>query len=492
MRTSVVLLLALTFLPSVSFGQNSTPPPVSRRPVSNSAERARLRFVQQHQTKERPVQQRNHTKNNNARPVSVLHSNREGQRNEKSPRIENRQRAENGQRIELVRERIKAVNTVQRTRYVQDQEGASPVQRANIPPAPAQNNWELPGVEQPANLAPPKRVAENPYPTIPSQPARLTDPKAQFPSGSQQDLPVPNQSISDLPIRSELPRKQEPSSVMAAPQQVDPSSDPFSDQNPRFRPSRVRTYQDPASVVTPSLRNPQNNPIRQESQELNNGSATSNFKDMNCDEFRQVMMGDSIRTIDLNISPHGPQRREVVAGASRNWSDRYGNVLTTGSMTKLRHGYVYVDTGSGVVRLAAARLSDSDLAEVAKVWDIPEACTLGVYDYQARCWTPQTVTWKASAACHKPLFFEDIQLERYGHSAGPFRQPIRSTAHFFGSLVFLPYQMGYQSPTECRYALGYYRPGNCAPWLVDPIPISLSGAVRQATSAVGGSYLFFP
>ena len=76
--------------------------------------------------------------------------------------------------------------------------------------------------------------------------------------------------------------------------------------------------------------------------------------------------------------------------------------------------------------------------------------------------------WKASALCHKPLYFEDEALERYGHSWGPCLDPLVSGAHFFCKLPVLPYCMGVHPPNECMYALGHYRPGNCAPYMMRP------------------------
>ena len=47
--------------------------------------------------------------------------------------------------------------------------------------------------------------------------------------------------------------------------------------------------------------------------------------------------------------------------------------------------------------------------------------------------------------------------------------------------------MGVQPPNECVYALGHYRPGNCAPYLIDPVPISARGAAMQAGAVVGAA-----
>jgi hypothetical protein len=81
------------------------------------------------------------------------------------------------------------------------------------------------------------------------------------------------------------------------------------------------------------------------------------------------------------------------------------------------------------------------------------------------------------------LYFEEVALERYGHTCGPFCQPVFSGAHFFMNIAIMPYRMGINPPKECRYALGYYRPGSCAPRLLHPIPISARGALFQ-TGAV--------
>lgn len=105
--------------------------------------------------------------------------------------------------------------------------------------------------------------------------------------------------------------------------------------------------------------------------------------------------------------------------------------------------------------------------------------------YSGRNWAPVTYQWKAAANCHKPLYFEQHHLERYGHSWGPCVQPIVSGAHFFTRLPVLPYCMGLTPPNECIYPLGYYRPGNCAPYMVDPIPFTWRAALFQAGATVG-------
>jgi len=50
--------------------------------------------------------------------------------------------------------------------------------------------------------------------------------------------------------------------------------------------------------------------------------------------------------------------------------------------------------------------------------------------------------------------------------------------------------MGVELPNECIYTLGYYRPGDCAPYVLDPIPFSVRGGLFEAGALVGGICLF--
>lgn len=115
----------------------------------------------------------------------------------------------------------------------------------------------------------------------------------------------------------------------------------------------------------------------------------------------------------------------------------------------------------------------------------PEECPLWDEMFMARCWAETTYTWKASSLCHKPLYFEDVQLERYGHEWGPLVQPVVSAAHFFGTLPILPYKMGLETPNECVYALGYYRPNSCAPYMIEPLGFTWRAALFEAGAVVG-------
>jgi hypothetical protein len=64
--------------------------------------------------------------------------------------------------------------------------------------------------------------------------------------------------------------------------------------------------------------------------------------------------------------------------------------------------------------------------------------------------------------CYRPLFFEEVNLERYGHSWG-LLQPAVSAAKFYGNVALLPYRLATQQPCECTYHDHHFRPGSWAP-----------------------------
>jgi hypothetical protein len=125
----------------------------------------------------------------------------------------------------------------------------------------------------------------------------------------------------------------------------------------------------------------------------------------------------------------------------------------------------------------------------AEPGEFPSECGLGDEAFDPRQWSMTTYTWKATGLCHKPLYFEDVQLERYGNSCSPLLQPVISGAHFFASATILPYKMGLEAPCECIYPLGTYRPGSCAPFYINPLPISARGALYQTGTVLGLVFL---
>ena len=107
-----------------------------------------------------------------------------------------------------------------------------------------------------------------------------------------------------------------------------------------------------------------------------------------------------------------------------------------------------------------------------------------------RAFGDMTYMWCASNLYHNPLYFEDVQLERYGHvKYNEAVQPFVSLGKFGGQLIGLPYQMALDNPHDCRYALGYYRPGDCAPRKHYRIPLNARAAAASAPVYAGAVLL---
>jgi hypothetical protein len=204
-----------------------------------------------------------------------------------------------------------------------------------------------------------------------------------------------------------------------------------------------------------------------------------------------------IQNISLDIAPpfdldergiptDKDKQQKLAKVPSRTWMSQDDQILATGSLSDLRGKKVWVRTEDGNEQpIPLEALSRDDLCFLTAHWRLPTECPVPGDTRALRDFTMITFTWTASALCHKPLYFENVSLERYGHSAGPLRQPVLSAAHFFGSVILLPYNMKLYPPTECQYALGYYQPGDCAPWMIHAFPLSKRAALAELSFALG-------
>lgn len=221
-----------------------------------------------------------------------------------------------------------------------------------------------------------------------------------------------------------------------------------------------------------------------------------------CNELRQQVLSRPLTAVNLNPSPifgdglaldysdsEQAKNRFTLNTKDREWFDYLGRSVMTGRFVDMKNNLVYVNVDGEIKTIPYLDLSDVDVAYVGKAWNIPGKCGTGYEAFVGREFIPTQFQWTASGLCHKPAYFNNPQLERYGHEVGPVLQPLLSSAHFFGNIAILPYKMGIHPPNECQYSLGYLRPGNCAPYMVQPFPWSLRGAAVQAAAVTGAAAL---
>jgi len=299
------------------------------------------------------------------------------------------------------------------------------------------------------------------------------------------DPPSPPQPIADPEDAAPVP-----------PASLRPRATPQFIQQPGTRPLR-----DPAEVALP--------PVKGGKKRCNN----PNDRDCCADEKvctdqlarlttsdKLIRYGKEALDITARYAPNEkPEEHEAneerkaqqfTLAGKRQWQDKDGRPLAEGKLVDLALGKAIVEIDSGEhVELKLRSLSDDDLCFIAAWYSLPMECTLGNEPFPDRRFADSTMTWKASGLCHKPLYFEDVQLERYGHTRGPFVQPFVSGAHFFANVALLPYKMGINPPNECQYPLGYIRPGSCAPWMMQPFPLSARGAATATGFYTGANFL---
>ncbi len=315
------------------------------------------------------------------------------------------------------------------------------------------------------------------------------------------DLPAPNQETEVLP--EPAPSQPEPAqTVEEGPENADSNrslrdllqqespSDNLGGDPEVMRPETGDEFGNPFDTLRPGAGDDATGP----------GERKTPYKtrSITCEDFRERIARDKITMLSLDPSP--PFRPDVIDEAEfeklkgefddrqviRTWRNPEGRELASGRLRDLAYERVLVETEYGSIEeLPMDSLSEADLEYLSSNWGLPKQCLLEQVAFQPRNWAATTMTWKASDLCHKPLYFEQVNLERYGHTAGPVLQPAVSSAHFFLSVIVLPYKMGVHTPVECQYALGYYRPGDCAPWIVPPVPISLRGGLSQAAATTG-------
>lgn len=91
---------------------------------------------------------------------------------------------------------------------------------------------------------------------------------------------------------------------------------------------------------------------------------------------------------------------------------------------------------------------------------------------------PAAAHWAAPNFYHRPLLFEETNLERYGNQRR--FQNLSSAAHFLGTIPVLPYKIGQHPRCYREYTLKHRRPGDCVPYEVERFQFDVHGGFWQA------------
>lgn len=175
-----------------------------------------------------------------------------------------------------------------------------------------------------------------------------------------------------------------------------------------------------------------------------------------------------------------------------------GSIRTVGASSKIDVAYQETTSDPNRLKRVTEILPYADYQPTMAInrrvdpdLEAPEEVNLSQEPVQDRHMDPLLYQWHASNLHHYPLYFEDPNLERYGHAHHPLFQPFLSTGRMSLQLVGLPYQMTIDPVCKSVYTLGWYRPGECAPKQVYQIPWHTQAALNQA-GVVTGAFFALP
>lgn len=120
----------------------------------------------------------------------------------------------------------------------------------------------------------------------------------------------------------------------------------------------------------------------------------------------------------------------------------------------------------------------------------PEEPRLSKERYAGRAWPKQQTFAEPFYVCHRRLYFEQKNEERYGWDLGVI-QPLVSAGYFFGDLVTLPYKFGTEPCRWYECSAGQCLPGQPTPYLIYPPQPSITGFAMEA-AIVGTLFAIFP
>lgn len=124
--------------------------------------------------------------------------------------------------------------------------------------------------------------------------------------------------------------------------------------------------------------------------------------------------------------------------------------------------------------LAAGSMSQSTDPSLLEDGDVCLPATQGII-----------FTWAAPNFYTRPLYFEQVNFERYDTKVYPWARPVVSYAAFLGTIPILPYKMGGARVHEKVYTLGHWRPGDPTPHQIHWGPKTWRGAVYQGAATTG-------
>jgi hypothetical protein len=120
----------------------------------------------------------------------------------------------------------------------------------------------------------------------------------------------------------------------------------------------------------------------------------------------------------------------------------------------------------------------------------PEEPILSRDAYAGRSWSPMSEHAEPNYVCHKRLYFEQLNAERYGWDLG-ILHPLLATGKFYWDVATYPYHAATAPCRKFECSAGYCLPGDPVPLLLYPPEFSWTGLAAQG-AVIGGLYALIP
>jgi hypothetical protein len=111
----------------------------------------------------------------------------------------------------------------------------------------------------------------------------------------------------------------------------------------------------------------------------------------------------------------------------------------------------------------------------------PEDPVVSTAVFGVRNWEPMATFTEPAYVCYHPLYFEQINSERYGWDVGVFH-PLLSAGIFYFDWVILPYKIAAEPWCRCECSAGLALPGDHVPLVWNGPGFSPAGAAAEAVA----------
>jgi hypothetical protein len=247
---------------------------------------------------------------------------------------------------------------------------------------------------------------------------------------------------------------------------------------PALRPRRANTARK-REITCKSSRHNRYKPRNRRKRQVAEGST-----DMTTRNARTLAIAIAIASFAEFSIAQEPTEQKIDFNTGRTASEK----IESTKLPKVPSVASMVSPQTNVEGMFQRSATDSSFDSSEKLLDYGTRTTIAESDHES-IWAGSIYTWAAPNFYSQPLYFEQVNLERYDSKIAPCLRPAVSYAQFLGSIPVLPYKVGGQPIHSRAYTLGHWRPGNSTPHQIHWGPRTTRGLIYQGMAVTGAVFL---